>query len=287
MADSPHVFDATLENFQTEVLEASRQVPIVIDVWAEWCAPCKQLMPILQKLADEFKGAFRLAKINADEQQQLTAHLGVRSLPNVKIVKDGQLVDEINGALPESQVRAMLEKHVDAPVQSPREQANALWAAGQLDEAMAILTEANRDNPEDTGVLIDIAQIKVEQGNISAAREILDSLPKEDTLNAHARQLAARIKFTERAGELPPAAELVKRVQADPEDLDARFHLALHRVLKGGNAEAMELLLYVLRKDRNYGDGAARTTLVELFDLLGNEDPDVRQYRRKLFALMY
>jgi putative thioredoxin len=287
MADSPYVFDATLENFQTDVLEASREVPVVVDVWAEWCAPCKQLMPILQKLADEFKGAFRLAKVNADEQQQLAAHLGVRSLPSVKIVKNGQLVDEFNGALPESQVRARLEKHVDAPPLSAREQASALWEEGRLDQALAILTEANQANPEDTAVLIDIAQIKVEQGDLAAAREILDSLPKEDTLNAHARQLSARIKFTERAGELPPASDLVGRVQVDPEDLEARYHLALHRVLKGSNSEAMELLLYVLRKDRSYADGAARTTLIELFDLLGNDNAEVRQYRRRLFALMY
>ena len=287
MTDSPYVFDATLENFQTDVLEASQQVPVVIDVWAEWCAPCKQLMPILQKLADEFKGAFRLAKVNADEQQQLTAHLGVKSLPSVKIVKNGQLVDEFNGALPESQVRARLEQHVDAPPVSPRDQANALWAQGELDEALAILTEMNRADPEDTAVLIDIAQIKVEQGNLAAGREILDSLPKEDTLNAHARQLAAKIRFAERAGELPPSAELVKRIQADSEDLEARYHLALHRVLKGGNIEAMDLLLSVLEKDRNYADGAVRTTLIELFDLLGNDNPDVRPYRRKLFAMMY
>lgn len=287
MADSPYVFDATLENFQTEVIDASAQVPVVVDVWAEWCAPCKQLMPILQKLADEYKGAFRLAKVNADEQQQLTAHLGVRSLPSVKIVKNGQLVDEFNGALPESQVRAKLEKHVEAPPVSARDQANALWAEGRLDDALAVLTEANRANPDDPAVLIDIAQIKVEQGDLDSAEEILKSLPKEDTLNAHARQLAARIKFARQAGELPPAAELQARVQENPDDLQARYQLALHQVLKGQNAEAMEQLLYVLRQDRNYADGAARATLIELFDLLGNENPDVRQYRRKLFALMY
>lgn len=287
MTDSPYVFDATLENFQTEVLDASNQVPVVIDVWADWCAPCKQLMPILQKLADEFKGAFRLAKVNADEQQQLTAHLGVKSLPSVKIVKNAQLVDEFNGALPESQVRAKLEKHVEAPPLNPREQAGALWAEGRLDEALVVLGEASRANPEDLAVLIDIGQIKVEQGDVAGAREILDSLAKEDTLNAHARQLAARIRFAERAGELPPVAELEGRIESDPENLEARYQLALHQVLKGQNAEAMELLLYVLRRDPGYADGAVRTTLVELFDLLGNENPEVRQYRRKLFALMY
>lgn len=287
MADSPYIFDATLENFQTDVLDASNDVPIVIDVWAEWCAPCKQLMPILQKLADEFKGAFRLAKVNADEQQQLTAHLGVKSLPSVKIVRNGQLVDEFNGALPESQVRAKLEKFVEAPPLSALEQARVLWQEGQLDQALETLTAANQADPNDTAVLIDIAQIKVEQGDLAAAREILEGLPTEDTLNAHARQLAARIKFADQADALPPVLELEARAESAPDDLEARYQLALQRVLKGKNAQAMDLLLYVLRKDRDYGEGLARSTLVELFDLLGNEDPDVRQYRRKLFALMY
>lgn len=282
-----YVFDATLENFQTAVLDASNEVPVVVDVWADWCEPCKQLMPILQKLADEFNGRFLLAKVNADEQQQLTAHLGVRSLPSVKIVKNGQLVDEFNGLIPESEIRAKLEPHVDAPPLSPREQAKALWEEGHLDEALALLTKANQADPDDKAILIDIAQIKVEQGSLDEAKAILESLPKEETFNAHARQLAARIKFAERAGELPPVAELQARVEADPEDFQARYQLALHWVLKGENAKAMELILSVLRKDRNYADGAARTTLVELFDLLGNEDPDVRQYRRKLFTLMY
>lgn len=287
MADSPYVFDATLENFQVDVIDASSQVPVVVDVWAEWCAPCKQLMPILQKLADEFKGGFRLAKVNADEQEQLVAHLGVKSLPSVKIVKNGQLVDEFNGVLPESEVRAKLEKYIDAPPMSAREQAAALRAVGELESALAILGEANQAAPKDMAVLIDIAQIKVEQGDLDAAREILASLPTEDTLNAHARQLVAQIKFAERAGELPPVADLEAQVEADPENLQARYQLALHRVMKDQNAEAMELLLYVLRKDRDFAEGGARSTLIELFDLLGNENPDVRQYRRKLFALMY
>ncbi|QCF26890.1 thioredoxin family protein [Hydrocarboniclastica marina] len=282
-----YVFDATLENFQTDVIDASSQVPVVVDVWAEWCAPCKQLMPILQKLADEFKGGFRLAKVNADEQQQLTAHLGVRSLPSVKIVKNGQLVDEFSGVIPESEIRAKLEPHIDKPPMSPRDQAKTLWEEGQLDQALALLTEINQANPEDKAVLIDIALIKVEQGEVAEARVILEGLPKEETFNAHARQLAARIKFAERAGQLPPVAELQARIEADPEDFEARYQLALHWVLKGENAKAMELILSLLRKDRNYADGAARATLVELFDLLGNDDPDVRQYRRKLFTLMY
>lgn len=287
MTDSPHVFEATLENFQQDVIEASMTVPVVVDFWADWCQPCHQLMPVLQKLADEYQGTFRLAKVNADEQQQLAAHLGVRSLPTVKIVKGGRLVDEFTGAVPEGQVRSILDKHVEKPPESAYDQGKRLWSEGRLDEALALLMQANQDDPNNMAVLIDIAQLKAESGDIAAAREILDSLPPEEKLQAHAKQLAARLKFLEQAGELPPEPELEARLERDEKDLEALHLLALHRVLKDDNEGAMALLIRLMQLDRDYRDGLARTTLIELFDLLGNENPAVKQYRRKLYALMY
>lgn len=287
MTDSPQVFDATLENFQQDVIEASMTVPVVVDFWADWCQPCHQLMPVLQKLADEYQGAFLLAKVNADEQQQLAAHLGVRSLPTVKIVKGGRLVDEFTGALPEGQVRSMLDRHVEKPPESVYDQGKRLWSEGRLDEALALLTQANREDPKNLAILIDIAQLKAETGDVAAAREILDSLPPEEKLQAHARQLAARLKFLEQAGELPPEADLEQRLSENDKDLEALHLLALHRVLKGDNPGAMELLIRLMQIDRHYRDGLARTTLIELFDLLGNDDAHVKQYRRKLYTLMY
>ncbi|WP_111494413.1 thioredoxin [Marinobacter bohaiensis] len=287
MSESPYVFEATLDNFQDKVMQASAQTPVLVDVWAEWCAPCKQLMPVLEKLAEEFKGAFTLAKVNADEQQELTGHLGVRSLPTVLLVKDGQAVDGFNGALPESEIRKVLEKHVDAPEENPHDKANRLWEEGDLDSALAILTEMNQADPEDTAVLIDLAQIKAELGDTDTAQQILDSLAPEDKMQPHARQLAARLKFMEQAGQLPPVAELEKRLEADPRDCDALHQLALQHVIKENNAAAMDLLVRLMQADAGYKDGIAKTTLVELFDKLGNANPDVRTYRRKLYTLMH
>lgn len=287
MSNSPHIFEATMENFQDQVMTASSQTPILIDVWADWCAPCKQLMPVLEKLANEYQGQFLLAKINADEQQQLTASLGVRSLPTVILVKDGQAVDGFNGALPESEIRAVLDKHVEAPAEDPYEKAHRLWEQGDVEGALAILTELNQKDPDNLKVLIDIAQLKAELGDIETAEQVLDSLPPEEKMQAQAKQLAARIKFIKQAGELPPVAELEKTLEANPKDPAALHQLALQHVLKDENAEAMELLIRLMQADAGYKDGIAKTTLIELFDKLGNANPDVRAYRRKLYTLMH
>lgn len=287
MSNSPHIFEATMENFQDQVMTASSQTPILIDVWADWCAPCKQLMPVLEKLANEYQGQFLLAKINADEQQQLTASLGVRSLPTVILVKDGQAVDGFNGALPESEIRAVLDKHVEAPAEDPYEKAHRLWEQGDVEGALAILTELNQKDPDNLKVLIDIAQLKAELGDIETAEQVLDSLPPEEKMQAQAKQLAARIKFIKQAGELPPVAELGKTLEANPKDPAALHQLALQHVLKDENAEAMELLIRLMQADAGYKDGIAKTTLIELFDKLGNANPDVRAYRRKLYTLMH
>ncbi|GGC61796.1 thioredoxin [Marinobacter halophilus] len=287
MTASPYIFDANMDNFQQKVMEASASTPILVDVWAEWCAPCKQLMPILEKLAEEYQGNFQLAKVNADEQQELTSSLGVRSLPTVILVKDGQAVDGFNGAQPESEIRKVLEKHIEAPAEDPYEKAHGLWEAGDVDGALAILTEMNQKDPENLDVLIDLAQLKAEQGDLETAEQVLESLPPEEKLQHKAKQLAARIKFMKQSAELPPIAGLEQALEANPKDPEALHQLALHKVLQEQNAEAMDLLIRLMLADGTYKDGVAKTTLVELFEKLGNNNPDVRTYRRKLYTLMH
>lgn len=287
MSQSPYIFEANMENFQQKVMEASSTTPVLVDVWAEWCAPCKQLMPLLEKLAEEYQGAFLLAKVNADEQQQLTASLGVRSLPTIILVKDGQAVDGFNGALPKSEIRKVLDKHVDAPEEDPYEKAHRLWDAGDVDGALAILTEMNQKDPENLKVLIDLAQLKAEQGDLETAEQVLASLPPEEKLQHQAKQLAARVKFLKQSAELPPVKDLEMALEQDPKDPNALHQLALHHVLRENNAEAMELLFRLMQVDSKYMDEVAKTTLIELFDKLGNNNPDVRTYRRKLYTLMH
>ena len=289
MSNSPYVFEATIDNFQQDVMEASSRTPVLIDVWAEWCAPCKQLMPLLEKLADEYRGGFRLAKVNADEQQQLTGSLGVRSLPTVILVKDGQAVDGFNGALQESEIRKILDKHIEIPEdeEAPYDKAHRLWEEGDVEAALAVLTEMNRNNPEDLKVLIDLAQLKAELGDLETAEQVLESLPPEEKMQHQAKQLAARIKFLKASAELPPIHELEDALDKDPKDPNALHLLALHHILQENNAEAMALLIRLMQVDSKYKDEVAKTTLIELFDKLGNNNADVRTYRRKLYTLMH
>jgi len=287
MAESQYVFDATLENFQQQVAEASMSVPVLVYAWAEWSEACTQFTPILEKLADAYRGTFRLARVNVDQQQELAGHLGVRNLPDVKVVKNGQLVDEISEALPENKVREVLDRHVEAPPETEREKADRLWGEGRLEEAEQVLTSLNQQNPKDYDILIDLARIQSQQDKLDSARRILDSLPGEERLRPGAKQLIARFEFEEQARDIPPENELQARLEKDPSDVQAMNQLATYRILAGDNESAMELLLRSFQTERDFEDGAAKDTLVKLFDLLGNEDPLVRQYRRRLFAMMY
>lgn len=289
MTNSPYIFEANIDNFQEKVMDASQTTPVLVDVWAEWCAPCKQLMPILEKLVDEYQGGFLLAKVNADEQQQLTASLGVRSLPTIILVKNGQAVDGFNSALPEGEVRKILEQHVEKvePAEDPYEKAHALWEEGDMEGAMAIFTELNQNNPDDLKVLIDMAQIKAEQGDLETAQQVFDSLPPEEKVQPKAKQLAARLNFLRQSKELPPMKDLEMALEQDPKDPDALHQLALQYALQDRNAEAMDLLIQLMQSAPEYKEGVAKTTLVELFEKLGNNNPDVRTYRRKLYTLMH
>jgi len=202
-------------------------------------------------------------------------------------VKDGQAVDGFSSALPESEIRKILEKHIEAPAEDPYEKAHALWEGGDVDGALAIFTEMNQKDPENVDVLIDLAQLKAEKGDLETAEQVLNSLAPEDKLGHKAKQLAARVKFMKQSGELPPVADLEQKLEANPDDLEALHQLALHKILQEQNAEAMDLLIRLMRADSTYKEGVAKTTLVELFEKLGNSNPDVRTYRRKLYAMLY
>jgi len=287
MSDSPHVRHVTTETFNSDVMEASFQQPVLVDFWAKWCEPCKQLIPVLEKLADDYQGAFVLAKVDCDKEQQLAAQVGVRSLPTVMLVKDGQLVDQFTGALPESGVRAVLDKHVSMPEAPAREQARAFLELGDFAGALPLLQRAYQEEPDNEDVAIDLARALFHTGDMDKADSLLATLPESTHHDDRVKGMQAQRAFSERVKELPPADALQARIEKDPADNQSRYDLALHLVVRGDYPAAMEHLLHLQRTAPTWNEGQAKATLLEVFNLLGQEHPVARTYRQKLFQLMY
>ncbi|MFC3284282.1 tetratricopeptide repeat protein [Litchfieldella rifensis] len=280
-----YIVDVDMSNFQQVVLEGSMRTPVLLDCWAPWCEPCKSLTPVLEKLAREYAGAFVLAKLNIEEHQQIAAQLGIRSVPDVKLIMQGQLYDQFQGALPEKQIREWLSQYIQPPAdapESPEEQAQAALAAGDATTAREIYQQLVQDNPEHYDYQIDLASAVLAEGNAVDARAILDNLPPEHRDAPRARGVRARLEFGEEAPSQDELADLEGR-----DDSEARFKRALRRVADGDYETGLDELLALMKADRSYGDDAARKTLLRVFDALGADHPLTVTYRRKLFALLY
>ena len=278
---SPHAFDVSTAEFQEKVVAASQHVPVLVDFWAEWCAPCRQLKPVLEKLAAEYGGRFLLAKVNSDQNQELAGHCGVRGIPNVKAFVGGHLVDEFTGALPEAQVRAFIEKLLPSPAEPLRVAAQEARASGETGLALSLLDDARQADPGNETVQLDMAEIRIDAGQLDAARALLDALEHKARDASRLKALQARLKLVAAGGGADTAA-LEARVAANGDDFDARLQLANALALSGDYRPALEHLLAIVRRDRKWQDEAARKAMLDLFTLLGGDaqfDDLVREFR--------
>lgn len=282
MSNSPYIIDVTLENFQQVILEASMNQPILVDFWAGWCAPCKVLMPLLHKLADEYQGQFILAKINIEEQPELAQQFQVRSVPTVMLVSEGKLVDQFDGVKPESELRAFLKQHLTNPIEAFKEQIKQLIGEGQLDQAQEMLQQAISQLPEDTELQIDLARVLLQKNLAVDAKAVLENLPEAEKASPQVKGLIAGLRFAESA----PTAEQLAAL-GDSEDSEANYLKAMAALLQGDHEQALERLLKLLANDRSYQEGVAHKTLLEVFAMLGEGNPLVIKARRKLYTLMY
>lgn len=287
--DTPYIFDATDADFQQSVIENSFHKPVLVDFWAEWCAPCKALMPLLAKIAESYQGELLLAKINCDVEQQVVAQFGIRSLPTVVLFKDGQPVDGFAGAQPESAIRALLEPHVQLPAPptaSPLEQAKALFAEDRFAETEALLQALLGEDNTQAEALILYARCLAERGELSEAEQVLDAV-KSDEHKAALAGAKAQLTFLRQAASLPEVADLKSRLAQNPQDDEAAYQLSIQQLSRQQYEAALDGLLKLFQRNRSYQDGLPHKALLQVFELLGNEHPLVGQYRRKLFAAIY
>jgi putative thioredoxin len=281
---SAYASDVSAATFQKEVIERSRDLPVLVDFWAPWCGPCRVLKPVLEKLADQYAGKFRLAKVNSDENQELAMEYGVRSIPNVKAFVDGQLVDEFLGAQPEAAVRQFIDSLLPTPEDLLRRAAAQRSAQGDLEGALALLEQAAGSDRHDDRVLADKAQVLLALGRIEEAKTTAAQLGPLATQDPAVGALLARLQFADAGGE--DAGALRARIDKDPQDLEARLKLAKLEVADQRYEPALEQLLEIIRRDRAWNGEAGRKTMLAVFDLLGGNADLVSRYRRLLASAL-
>lgn len=281
------IVDVTDDNFQHIMVEQSQQQLVVLDFWAQWSEPSKALSPVLEKLALEYAGHVLLGKINTDLQQTLVAQFGVRSVPAVVFVKNGQPIDGFMGAEPESAIRERLLTHLPAPWLVDVEQAQALLQAGRFDEALTLAYGAYSLSDEDFNIGLLMADCYLQLKRVKEAQAVLVKATLEQRLSPYWVALAARLEHMLQAAVSPEIVALQQALAADVDNLELKYSLALQYGQHDRVEDALQAVLEVLQKDKQFDDGGARKTMLDLLQSLPQGDPLATQYQRKLFTLLY
>jgi len=290
---APLIKDADIRSFMADVIEASMSTPIIVDFWAPWCGPCKQLTPILEKVVAAAQGKVRMVKVNIDENPEIAQQLRIQSIPMVYGFKQGRPVDGFQGAVPESQVRSFVERLVGGEVKSPVEEAvdeaKAAGEAGDWPTAAAIFAQVLQHEPENAAALAGLARAALEEGDLENARSFVERIPAGDRNDPF---VAGAVSAVELAGEtagtdLAEVEALRAKVAANPKDHQARFDLAMALFAARLGEEAADELLAIVSADRQWNDEAARKQLVKFFEAWGPTDPLTLQSRRKLSSVLF
>ncbi len=301
---APLIQDVDTAGFMAEVIEASQTVPVIVDFWAEWCGPCKQLGPVLEKLVTEAGGKVRLAKVNIDQNQQLAQQLRVQSIPMVYAFFGGRPLDGFQGAVPESEVKAFIDRVIEAagsmgggvdaegtPVAQLIADAKAALAKDDHGTAMQKFAKVLEAEEQNVAALAGLAKCYLASGEAEAAQNLIDSVPEEKRDDADvaavrsALDLAAETEAA--AGDAAAAAELAAKVEANPADHEARFDLAIALFAGGDKQGAVDALLEIVRRNAGWNEGAARKQLIKMFEAWGPEDPLTVEGRERLSTVLF
>jgi putative thioredoxin len=277
--------DVNEENFEFAVLEQSKQIPVLVDFWAEWCGPCRVLGPLLERLSDEYAGAFVVAKVNVDENPALAAAFHIQGIPAVKLFKDGDLASEFTGALPEPMVREFLAKFLPTSADKDAQQAAALEAAGEMAQARALYQSILEADPNHPKALLGMGRVAMQAGENEQALEFLDKISVVAEERKEAERLMARLKL--QGGAAQDLEPLRARVQTEPGNAEARFALAQALAGVENYREALPHFLEIVKTDRAFQDDAARKAMLQIFEVLGSDDPLTDQYRTELAKVLF
>ena len=287
------MIEATQQTFTRDVIEASHRTPVVVDFWAPWCGPCRTLGPMLERIETEFVGRLRVVKINTDENAEIAAQFNVRSIPYVVAFADGQPVDSFVGVVPESQLRAFVERLLPNPSELERRKAARLLAAGEVAAAAAALRAAVALSSDNESARFDLAALLLDHAEslggataIEEADRLLAGAAKATRDVPIWRALATRADSLRRAAELPSASTLRARIESDPADLQARLDLARLHIARREFEPALEQLLAIVEHDRSFGDDIGRKTMLSVFDLAADEPQLVASFRRRLASAL-
>jgi putative thioredoxin len=287
MSESAYIHNVGAQDFQALVIENSYKQPVLVDFWADWCEPCKSLAPVLAKLAEEYKGKFILAKVDTEKEKELAAHFGIKSLPTMKVIFNGQIAGERVGAVPESEIRALIDPLIVTEADKVMDAAMAAQDEGRTQDALDLMNQALANDPANLELKINIAKLVMHQGDMKSASALLDSLNEEESKNEEAVKLRAKINMASQLEGLPSMEQIEQRLADNPKDLEALLDKSHHLSASGLYAEAMEILIQIMIIDRQFQDDAGRKGLLAIFDMLGGEHADVQKYRRKLFTLLH